>query len=131
MTAPTNEVLDERIKQIKQELDQYKQSNNESMSGFKREVKEEFRDLEQAVEKTRRIADEVNNSTRYVKEAVNEMKGMMNGFIGVVNDQNKKIEEFIHSDTRQVNKNSFVVSILQVGAGILVAVLGFWAKGTM
>lgn len=127
MTEPTNAVLAERISALTKELEK----TNKNVSDFKKETKDEFKDLEQDIEKTRRIADEVNNSTRYVKEAVNEMKNMMNGFINVVNDQNKKIEEFIHSDTRQVNKNTFVVSILQVGAGILVAVLGFWAKGTM
>ncbi len=118
MTEPSNAVLAEQIRQLRKDF-----------NDFKSNTREEIKELEQGVEKTRRLADDVNISMKYVKDAVQEMKDMMKGFITVVNDQNKKIDDFINSDKRRDSKRQFGVSVLQVVSGIVIALLGYWAAG--
>lgn len=129
MTEPTNGVLAEQIRQLQKDL-----------RDNKKETKEELKELEIKLNQTTRIADEVNLSMVYVREAVNDMRKMTNEFVGMmttqngqidrkISEQHKKIDEFINSDKRHDSKKQFVVSILQVIAGILATVLGFWASG--
>lgn len=129
MTEPTNAVLAEQIRQLQKDM-----VNN------KKETKEELKELEIKLNQTTRVTDEVNLSMQYVKEAVNDMRGMMKEFVGMmttqngqidrkISEQHSKIDEFINSDKRNDSKKQFVVSILQVMAGILATVLGFWASG--
>lgn len=119
-SEPTIAVLSERVRQLQQEL-----------GDFKRHTKEEMKDMHDNVERTRRIADEVNYSVKYIQDAVDKMDGMMGNFIGVVNDQNKKIDDFINSDKRMDHKRQFVVSVLQVASGIVIALVTFWGAGKM
>lgn len=129
MIDPTNAVLAEQIRQLQKDL-----------KDNKRETKEELKELEVKLNQTTRVTDEVNLSMQYVKEAVNDMRGMMKEFVGMmttqngqidkkISEQHSKIDEFINSDKRHDSKKQFVVSILQVVAGILATVLGFWASG--
>lgn len=129
MIDPTNAVLAEQIRQLQKDL-----------KDNKRETKEELKELEVKLNQTTRVTDEVNLSMQYVKEAVNDMRGMMKEFVGMITTQNgqidkkiseqhSKIDEFINSDKRNDSKKQFFVSILQVVAGILATVLGFWASG--
>lgn len=129
MIDPTNAVLAEQIRQLQKDL-----------KDNKRETKEELKELEVKLNQTTRVTDEVNLSMQYVKEAVNDMRGMMKEFVGMmttqngqidkkISEQHKKIDEFINSDKRHDSKKQFFVSILQVVAGILATVLGFWASG--
>lgn len=129
MTEPTNAVLAEQIRRLQEEFRDNKAN-----------TKEELKDLEEKLNRTSRVTDEVNLSMQYVKEAVNDMRGMMKEFVGMmttqngqidrkVSEQNVKIDEFINSDKRNDSKKQFIVSILQVMAGILATVLGFWASG--
>lgn len=129
MTEPTNAVLAEQIRQLQKD-----------MASNKLETKEELKELEIKLNQTTRVTDEVNLSMQYVKEAVNDMRGMMKEFVGMmttqngqidrkISEQHSKIDEFINSDKRHDSKKQFIVSILQVVAGILATVLGFWASG--
>lgn len=129
MIDPTNAVLAEQIRQLQKDL-----------KDNKRETKEELKELEVKLNQTTRVTDEVNLSMQYVKEAVNDMRGMMKEFVGMmttqngqidkkISEQHSKIDEFINSDKRNDSKKQFFVSILQVVAGILATVLGFWASG--
>lgn len=129
MTDPTNAVLAEQIRQLQKDL-----------KDNKRETKEELKELEVKLNQTTRVTDEVNLSMQYVKEVVNDMRGMMKEFVGMmttqngqidkkISEQHSKIDEFINSDKRNDSKKQFFVSILQVVAGILATVLGFWASG--
>lgn len=131
MTDPTNAVLAEQIRQLQKDL-----------KDNKRETKEELKELEVKLNQTTRVTDEVNLSMQYVKEAVNDMRGMMKEFVGMmttqngqidkkISEQHSKIDEFINSDKRNDSKKQFFVSILQVVAGILATVLGFWASGKL
>ena len=129
MTEPTNAVLAEQIRQLQREFESNKQI-----------TKEELKELELKLNQTTRVTDEVNLSMQYVKEAVSDMRGMMKEFVTMmstqsgaidkkISEQHKKIDEFINSDKRSDSKKQFVVSILQVFAGILATVLTFWASG--
>lgn len=131
MIDPTNAVLAEQIRQLQKDL-----------KDNKRETKEELKELEVKLNQTTRVTDEVNLSMQYVKEAVNDMRGMMKEFVGMmttqngqidkkISEQHSKIDEFINSDKRNDSKKQFFVSILQVVAGILATVLGFWASGKL
>lgn len=120
MTEPTNAVLAEQIKQLRKDF-----------HDFRSNTKSELKEMEEKVDNTRRIADEVNYSVKYVKEAVDKMDGMMSNFISVVNEQNKKIDDFVNSDKRLSGKRQFIVSVLQVASGIIIALLGFWASGKL
>jgi len=90
-----------------------------------------MKELEEDVERARRIADEVNNSTKYVKESVNKMERMMESFIGVVNEQNKKIDDFVNSDKRMDNKKQLIISSLQVASGVILGILGLLFTGKL
>ncbi|WP_144510004.1 hypothetical protein [Bacillus sp. FJAT-22090] len=129
MNEPTNAVLAEQIRQLQKEFKDNKLN-----------TKEELKELEEKLNQTTRVTNEVNLSMQYVKEAVNDMRGMMKEFVGMITTQNgqidkkiseqhKKIDEFINSDKRSDSKKQFIVSIAQVLAGILATVLGFWASG--
>lgn len=120
MTEPTNAVLAEQIKQLRKDFQDFKTSTHH-----------ELKEMEEKVDSTRRIADEVNYSVKYVQTAVDKMEGMMSNFINVVNQQNKQIGDFVNSDKRMDNKRNYFVSILQVASGIILALIGFWAKGNI
>lgn len=94
--------------------------------------------MEERLEETKELANQtknlyslVNNSMDHIKDSIKKMDGMMEEFISVVNDQNKKIDEFINSDKRMNNKKEMYISVLQVISGIIIAVLGMWGYGQM
>lgn len=118
MVEPSNAVLEQQIKQLRDEF-----------IDFKKETRQDLKDMEQDIDRTRRVADEVHMSTQYVKDSVKKMESMMTSFLDVVGEQNKKIDDFVNSDKRQDSKKQFVVSILQVVGGIAVAIIGLWASG--
>lgn len=129
LTEPTNAVLAERVKQLQEDLIDFRQSTRLDM-----------KDVESRVELTRKVADNVNFMVVHVKESVDKMDKMMNNFINVVGEQNTninkafaiqntKIDEFVNSDQRMNHKKQFVISVLQVVSGIVLALLGFWASG--
>ena len=131
MTEPSNAVLAEQIRRLQEEFRDNKAN-----------TKEELKELEDKLNRTARVTDEVNLSMQYVKEAVGDMRGMMKEFVGMmttqsnqidkkISDQHLKIDEFINSDKRSASKKQLIVSILQVFAGILATVLGFWASGKL
>lgn len=138
MIEPTNAVLAERVKQLQ-----------EDFSEFRKQTRYGMKDMEDRVEGTRKVADEVNFMVVHVKESVDKMERMMTNFVNVVadqnkstntafeeqnkslkksfNDQNQKINDFTNSDSRMSHKRQLVVSVLQVGAGIFIAILSYWA----
>ena len=136
MTEPTNAVLAERIIQLERELVAHKKASKEEF----REMRDEMKEMERDIVSTKAVANEVNTSMKYVKEAVTEMKQIVYGFTDMIKEhnkgmdtkissQNEKIDNFINSDKRRDSKRTLIVSVLQVGAGILIAVLGFLVKG--
>lgn len=120
VTEPSNAVLAEQIKTLREEFNNHR-----------KETRKELRDLDQEVEINRRSTNEINIGMSYVKDTVKEMKDLLSGFVNVQNEQSKKIDDFINSDSRRASKNNLVVSVLQVAGGILIAIIGFWAKGQL
>ncbi|MEK4025765.1 hypothetical protein [Sporosarcina sp. FSL W7-1283] len=120
MAEPTNAVLAEQVRQLRKDFHE-----------FRNATKDELKEMEEKVDNTRRIADEVNYSVKYVKSAVDKMEDMMSNFINVVNQQNDKIDDFVNSDKRLNSRRQFVVSVLQVASGIIIALITFWATGKM
>lgn len=158
MTEPTNAVLAEQIRQLRKDLIAHKNETKEDfkerddkLTTYKREIRQELKELELGIDSAQKVANDVNTSMKYVTEAVGEMKTMVNGFVEMISvqntqidkklseqnekiekkfdEQNEKIDSFINSDKRRDSKRQFVVSVLQVLAGILATVLGFWASG--
>ena len=147
MTEPTNAVLAEQIRQLRKDLIAHKDETKEDfkerddkLTTYKREIRQELKELELGIDSAQKVANDVNTSMKYVTEAVGEMKKMVNGFVEMISvqntqidkklsEQNEKIDSFINSDKRRDSKRQFVVSVLQVLAGILATVLGFWASG--
>lgn len=136
MTEPTNAVLAEQIRQLRKDLIAHKEETKEDF----REVHKDIKVLEDSVNSAQKVADQVNHSMNYVTKAVDEMKSLVHGFTQLItaqndridnkiSEQNTKIDSFINSDKRRDSKRTLIVSILQVGAGILIAVLGFLVKG--
>ena len=146
-TEKSNAVLEEQIKQLRQDLIAHKEETkddfrerDEKFTTYKREIRQELKELELGIDSAQKVANEVNTSMKYVTEAVGEMKKTVNGFIDMISSQNKqidnklneqngKIDDFINSDKRRDSKNKLVVSVLQVLAGILATILTFWASG--
>lgn len=120
MTEPSNAMIADRLERLTKDFHEHKKQTNS-----------EIDKLEMKVEKTAEIASSTNLTMSFVKTSVDKMEQMMNSFISIQGKQSDKIDEFINSDSRRASKNNLVVSILQVGAGILAALLGFWAKGQM
>lgn len=120
MTEPNNAVLQEQIKQMRKDFQDFKTS-----------TREDIRQLERDMESNNRTTNELNITMSYVKETVSEMKDMMKGFIGVQNTQNEKIDDFVNSDKRASHKKDFVVSVLQVVSGIIIALIGMWGAGQL
>lgn len=136
MTEPTNAVLAEQIRQLRKDLVAHKEETKEDF----REVHKDIKGLEDSVSSAQKVADQVNHSMNYVTKAVDEMKSLVHGFTQLIttqndridnkiSEQNTKIDSFINSDKRKDSKKQMLVSVLQVGAGIIIAVIGFWAKG--
>ena len=136
MGEPTNAVLAEQIKQLRDELIAHKKETREEF----KETHVEIKELERSVDSAQKVAEQVNNSMKYVTQAVDEMKNLVHGFTRLISDHNDridgklteqkdKIDSFINSDKRRDSKKQFVVSVLQVLAGIIATVLGFWASG--
>lgn len=158
MTEPNNAVLAEQISQLRKDLIAHREETKEDfkerddkLTTYKREIRQELKELELGIDSAQKVANDVNTSMKYVTEAVGEMKKSVNGFIDMIrsqnsqfiemigsqntqidnklSEQNKKIDDFVNSDKRRDSKRQFVVSVLQVLAGILATVLGFWASG--
>ena len=120
MHEPNNAVLQEQIKQLRKDF-----------QDFKKSTREDIRELEKDMETNNTTTNQLSIMMSYVKDTVSEMKDMMNSFIGVQNAQNQKIDDFVNSDKRMDHKRQFVVSVLQVLAGIFGTILTFWAAGKM
>ena len=125
MTEPTNAVLAEQIRQLRKDLNTHKAETKEEF----REMNHEIKDLGSSISSAQKVADQVHHSMKYVTQAVDEMKILVHGFTDLISKQNEKIDSIINSDKKKDSKRTFIVSILQVGAGILIAVLGFLVKG--
>ena len=118
MQELNNSVLTEQIRRLRDDFAEHKKTS-----------REEMKELEQDLESTRRVTNELNITMNYVKDTVSEMKDMMNSFIGVSNEQNERIDDFINSDSRMNHKKQFAISVLQVVTGIIITLAGFWLKG--
>lgn len=104
MAELSNAILTERISQLREEFNEYRS-----------ETRKEIRELEQEVELVRGTQNELNLTMSYVKETVKEM--------------NKTLIAMADAQNKQTSKNTLLVSILQVAGGIMIAIIGYWAKG--
>lgn len=120
MPEPTNAVLSEQIKQLKKDFFEEK-----------KQTRDNLKELEKDFDSNRRVTNELNFNMNYVKETVSDMKDMINGFIGVSNEQNKRIDEFINSDSQKSQKQKLLMSTFQVLGGIVLAILGFLGYGQL
>lgn len=106
MTEPNNAVLAEQIRQLREEFNTHRI-----------DTRKEIRELDSEVELNRRSTNELNVSMMYVKDTVKEMRELLSGMADVQN--------------KQTSKNNLLVSILQVAGGIVIAIIGYWAKGQL
>ena len=104
MAELTNAVLAEQIRQLREEFNTYRS-----------ETRKEIRDLDQEIDLVRGSQNELNVTMSYVKETVKEM--------------NKTLIAMADAQNKQSSKNTLLVSILQVAGGIMIAIIGYWAKG--
>lgn len=113
MTSPNNDVLAEQIKQLKIELASHKDETRKDRDNNARE----FRELGQEVELIRGSQSALSITMEYVKETV---KGI-----------DQTVKSMAETQKKESSKNTLLVSILQVGGGIVIAVIGYWAKGAI
>ncbi|MFY0744758.1 hypothetical protein AB1K09_20025 [Solibacillus silvestris] len=106
MASPDNAVLAEQIRQLREEF-----------NAHRTETRKDIRDLDQEVEIIRGSQSELNLTMSYVKETVKEM--------------NKTLIAMADAQNKQTSKNTLLVSILQVSGGIIIAIIGYWAKGQL
>lgn len=106
MTVHNNEVLSEKITQLRQEFNDYRA-----------ETRRDIRELEQEVELIRGFQNELNITMTYVKDTVKEMNNTLSSIA--------KVQD------KQTSKNNLLVTILQVSGGIVIAIIGYWAKGQL
>lgn len=120
MTEPSNAVLSEQVSSLRKDFYEFKKHTDKKIS-----------EVDKRVTSTKELADEVSFTMLYMKESIDKMDNMMSKFIGVVGEQNTKIDDFVNSDKRMSDKRQFLVSVLQVGSGILIAVISIWATGKL
>lgn len=120
MTEPSNAVLEEKIEAMKKDFYEYRRTTNK-----------ELKEIEEKALIAKGVADEVTFSVEYMKDSVDEMKGMMTQFLGVVDAQNTKMDDFVNSNKIVSDKRDFIISILQVASGIIIAVIGYWGYGQL
>jgi chromosome segregation ATPase len=103
----------------------------EDIREFKKEVRQEIGELELRVRASEDNSIRAKETLTYIGEAVREVKEFFQSLNKKIDDQNdkidaqnKKIDDFIAGDTRTANRRSFVVSVLQVVSGIVVAGIG-------
>lgn len=99
-----NAVLAEQIRQLREEFNTHRS-----------ETRKEIRELDQEIDLVRGSQNELNVTMSYVKETVKEM--------------NKTLIAMADAQNKQTSKNTLLVSILQVAGGIMIAIIGYWAKG--
>ncbi len=106
MAELTNAVLAEQIRQLREEFNAHRS-----------ETRKEIRELDQEIDLVRGSQNELNVTMSYVKETVKEM--------------NKTLIAMADAQNKQTSKNTLLVSILQVAGGIVIAIIGYWAKGQL
>lgn len=106
MTNPDNAVLAEQIKQLREEFNTHRT-----------DTRKDIRELDQEVELIRGSQNEFNITMKYVKDTVKEM--------------NRTLISMADAQKKESSKNTLLVSILQVGGGIIIAIIGYWAKGQL
>ncbi len=104
MAELNNAVLAEQIRQLREEFNAHRS-----------ETRKEIRELDQEIDLVRGSQNELNVTMSYVKETVKEM--------------NKTLIAMADAQNKQTSKNTLLVSILQVAGGIMIAIIGYWAKG--
>lgn len=104
MAELNNAVLAEQIRQLREEFNTHRS-----------ETRKEIRELDQEIDLVRGSQNELNVTMSYVKETVKEM--------------NKTLIAMADAQNKQTSKNTLLVSILQVAGGIIIATIGYWAKG--
>ncbi|MBC9702363.1 MAG: hypothetical protein H9W83_07470 [Leuconostoc sp.] len=104
MAELNNAVLAEQIRQLREEFNTHRS-----------ETRKEIRELDQEIDLVRGSQNELNVTMSYVKETVKEM--------------NKTLIAMADAQNKQTSKNTLLVSILQVAGGIMIAIIGYWAKG--
>lgn len=124
-------VLAEMVRQLRIELNDHKTSTYEELRYIKAEA-----------DRNRRLTDEINMTLRYMNDTMNKVEKMTTDFIAISHDQdknmtasfqgqNKKIDAFINGDEKDGRRKTFIVSILQVVGGIVVALISLWATGKL
>ena len=106
MAELNNAVLAEQIRQLREEFNAHRS-----------ETRKEIRELDQEIDLVRGSQNELNVTMSYVKETVKEM--------------NKTLIAMADAQNKQTSKNTLLVSILQVAGGIVIAIIGYWAKGQL
>lgn len=104
MAELNSAVLAEQIRQLREEFNAHRS-----------ETRKEIRELDQEIDLVRGSQNELNVTMSYVKETVKEM--------------NKTLIAMADAQNKQTSKNTLLVSILQVAGGIMIAIIGYWAKG--
>ncbi|MGA4519581.1 hypothetical protein ACPA0F_20195 [Solibacillus silvestris] len=106
MAELNSAVLAEQIRQLREEFNAHRS-----------ETRKEIRELDQEIDLVRGSQNELNVTMSYVKETVKEM--------------NKTLIAMADAQNKQTSKNTLLVSILQVAGGIMIAIIGYWAKGQL
>lgn len=104
MTSPDTGILAEQIRQLREEFNTHRT-----------DTRKDIRELDQEVELIRSSQNTLNITMNYVKDTVKEM--------------NTTLTSIANVQTKQSSKNALLISILQVSGGIVIAIIGYWAKG--
>ena len=107
-----------------------------------KEMKEENKDFRNRLSLVETSTTATTQTILHMGEMMKRMETMVDTFTKTystkqdalnskLDNQNQKIDDFINSDKRRDSKKNFIVSVLQISAGIIIAIIGFLAKGAM
>lgn len=109
----SHDLLSEKIENLKADLERHR----EETRADRKEMRKDIRELDQEIETVRAGQSALNITMGYVKQTVENM--------------DKTLKTMAEAQRSETTKNTLLVSILQVGGGIAIAVIGYWAKGMM
>ena len=122
-----NKLVQEQIKNIQEDIREMKEENKEfrnRLSLVETSTTATTQTILHMGEMMKRMETMVDTFTKSYSKKQDDLNDKLD-------NQNKKIDDFINSDKRRDSKKNFIVSVLQISAGIIIAIIGFLAKGAM
>ena len=122
-----NKLVQEQIKNIQEDVKEIKEENKE----FRKRLGMVETSTTATTQTILHMGDMMKRMETMVDTFTNSYSKKLDDQNNKLDTQSKKFDDFINSDKRRDSKKNFIVAVLQIGAGIVIAIIGFLAKGAV